>query len=474
MPATDNQGDDSEILEKSPTGIQGFDEITFGGLPKGRPTIIIGGPGSGKTLFGMEFLVNGAIKYGEPGVFIAFEETERELEKNTVSLGFGVKSLVQQKKLYIDHVRVERSEIEETGEYDLEGLFIRLGSAIDSVGAKRIVLDTVESLFSGLSNEAILRAELRRLFGWLKDKGMTAVITAERGTETMTRYGLEEYVSDCVIILDHRVNSQISTRRLRVVKYRGSMHGTNEYPFIIDNNGFQLLPITSAGLDYSTSKERYSTGIPQLDAMLSQQGFYRGSTIMVSGSAGTGKTSIAWAFANSVCQKGQRCLYFALEESPSQILRNMESIGLKLEPYIKKGILQIHSNRPTLYGLETHLSIMQRAIDEVKPSVVIIDPISNLINVGIESDVKSMLTRMIDYLKTKQITTLFTSLRGLDKKGESSEVISSWIDTWISLSTKKLKDDNVKTRIRIIKSRGMAHAKKIKELQLTDQGIKIV
>src|SRR5271157_3859659 len=294
MQAT-KQGDGSEILEKSPTGIQGFDEITFGGLPKGRPTIIIGGPGSGKTLFAMEFLVNGAAKYGEPGVFMAFEETEKELKKNTASLGFGVKSLVQQNKLYIDHVRVERSEIEETGEYDLEGLFIRLGSAIDSVGAKRIVLDTIESLFSGLSNEAILRAELRRLFGWLKDKGMTAVITAERGTEMMTRYGLEEYVSDCVIILDHRVNSQISTRRLRVVKYRGSMHGTNEYPFTIDNDGFQLLPITSAGLDYSTSKEHFSTGIPQLDNMLSEQGFYKGSTIMVSGSPGTGKTSIACA-----------------------------------------------------------------------------------------------------------------------------------------------------------------------------------
>ncbi len=475
MQATeDTQGDNSVTLKKSPTGIQGFDEITFGGLPQGRPTIIIGGPGSGKTLFGMEFLVNGAVKYGEPGVFITFEETQRDLEKNTASLGFGVKNLVQNNKLYIDHIRVERSEIEETGEYDLEGLFIRLGCAIDSVCAKRIVLDTVESLFSGLDNEAILRAELRRLFGWLKEKGLTAVITAEKGTETMTRYGLEEYVSDCVIMLDHRVNGQISTRRLRVVKYRGSMHGTNEYPFILDNTGFQLLPITSAGLNYNASKERDSTGIPQLDAMLSEQGFYRGSTILVSGSPGTGKTSIACTFANSVCQKGQRCLYFALEESPNQIIRNMQSIGLKLETYIEKGLLQVHSTRPTLYGLETHLSIMQRAIDEFNPTAVIIDPISNLINVGIESEVKSMLTRIIDHLKTKQITTLFTSLRGLDKKGESSEVISSWIDTWISLSTKELKDDNVKTRIRIVKSRGMAHTKNIKELQLTDQGIKIV
>ncbi|HLN45586.1 MAG TPA: circadian clock protein KaiC [Candidatus Sulfotelmatobacter sp.] len=464
--------DKDEVLEKSPTGIQGFDEITFGGLPKGRPSIIIGGPGSGKTLFSMEFLVNGATKFGEPGVFIAFEETEKDLEKNTASLGFGVKKLVEQNKLLIDHVRIEKSEIEETGEYDLEGLFIRLGSAIDEVGAKRIVLDTIESLFSGLSNQAIIRAELRRLFGWLKDRGMTALITAERGTDTMTRYGLEEYVSDCVIMLDHRVNGQISTRRLRVVKYRGSMHGTNEYPFIIDNKGFQLMPITSAALEYTAPKERYSTGIPELDEMLSGKGFLRGSTIMVSGSPGTGKTSIACAFANQVCKSNYRCMYFAMEESPNQIMRNMESIGINLEPCVKNGYLRVRATRPTLYGLETHLSIMQRAIDEFNPRVVIIDPISNLISVGIEGDVKAMLTRMIDYLKTKQITTLFTSLKPMETSGESAAQISSWIDTWISLTNKEV-DEEIITRLRIIKSRGMAHSRKLRDFRLSEKGITI-
>ena len=472
MQANETTANNEEILEKSPTGIQGFDEITFGGLPKGRPSIIIGGPGSGKTLFGMEFLVNGVVKYGEPGVFIAFEETEKDLEKNTASLGFHVKQLVEQNKLLIDHIRIEKSEIEETGEYDLEGLFIRLGSAIDEVGAKRIVLDTVESLFSGLSNEAVLRAELRRLFGWLKERGMTALITAERGTDTMTRYGLEEYVSDCVIMLDHRVNGQISTRRLRVVKYRGSMHGTNEYPFIIDNKGFQLMPITSAALDYSAPRERYSTGIPELDEMLSGKGFMKGSTIMVSGSPGTGKTSIACAFAYQVCKSNERCLYFALEESPDQIMRNMESIGINLDSCIKKGTLQIHSTRPTLYGLETHLSIMQRAIDEFNPSAIIIDPISNLISVGLESDVKALLTRMIDYLKTKQITTLFTSLKPLEMAEQSAAQISSWIDTWISLTNKEVNDDIV-TKLRIIKSRGMGHTKKVKQFELSEKGIRI-
>jgi circadian clock protein KaiC len=462
-----------EVLEKSLTGIQGFDEVTFGGLPRGRPTIIIGGPGSGKTLFAMEFLVNGALKYGEPGVFVAFEETQKDLIKNTASLGFNVSQLEKQNMLLIDHIHIERSEIEETGEYDLEGLFVRLTYAIESIGAKRIVLDTIESLFSGLSNELIVRAELRRLFSWLKDKGMTAVITAEKGIETMTRYGLEEYVSDCVIVLDHRVNAQVSTRRLRVVKYRGSMHGTNEYPFIIDNKGFQLMPITSALLNYIVPKERYSTGIPELDVMLSGQGFYKGSTIMVSGSPGTGKTSIACTFANAVCQKGEKCLYFAFEESASQIFRNMNSIGINLEPHIEKGLLQIHSTRPTLYGLETHLSIMQRQIDEFNPGVVIIDPISNLMSVGVEKDVKLMLTLMIDYLKTRKITTFFTSLNDLDRKGESSAIISSWIDTWISITNKEENDD-IKTIIRIIKSRGMAHVKKLREFQLTDTGIKII
>jgi circadian clock protein KaiC len=472
MQANDAIDTDEEILEKSPTGIQGFDEITFGGLPKGRPSIIIGGPGSGKTLFGMEFLVNGVVKFGEAGVFVAFVETERDLEKNTGSLGFGVKKLVKENKLLIDHIRIEKSEIEETGEYDLEGLFIRLGSAIDEVGAKRIVLDTIESLFSGLSNQAILRAELRRLFGWLKDRGMTALITAERGTDTMTRYGLEEYVSDCVIVLDHRVHGQVSTRRLRVVKYRGSMHGTNEYPFIIDTKGFQLMPITSAALDYIAPRDRYSTGIPELDEMLSGKGFLKGSTIMISGSPGSGKTSIACSFALQVCKSNQRCLYFALEESPNQIMRNMESIGINLESCIKKGSLQIHATRPTLYGLETHLSIMQRAIDEFNPSAVIIDPVSNLISVGLETDVKAMLTRMIDYLKTKQITTLFTSVKSLEGM-ESTAQISSWIDTWISLNTEEVNDDDVVTRVRIIKSRGMAHSKKLRELQLSEKGIKI-
>ncbi len=469
----DKTNNRNEILEKSPTGISGFDEITFGGLPKARPTIIIGGPGSGKTLFAMEFLVNGAVKYGEPGDFVAFEETERDLKKNTASLGFKLGNLVEEGKLIIDHIRIERSEIEETGEYNLDGLFILLKDSIDTIGAKRIALDTIESLFSGLSNEAIVRAELRRLFGWLKDQGMTAIITAEKGTDTMTRYGLEEYVSDCVILLDNRVTGQISTRRLRVVKYRGSLHGTNEYPFIIDDKGFQLMPITSAKLDYVVPKERYSTGIPELDNMLSGKGFFKGSTIMVSGAPGTGKTSIASAFANSVCQNGERCIYFALEESPNQILRNMKSIGIDLEPCLEKRLLQIHSTRPTLYGLETHLSIMSKLINEFNPDAVIIDPISNLVTIGIEADVKSMLTRMIDYLKTKQITSLFTSLipTGIQAR-ESAAQISSWIDTWIQLEAKESSDD-MKNRIRVIKSRGMAHTKKIRAFQLTDKGIQI-
>ncbi len=460
-----------EQLEKTPTGIRGLDDITFGGLPKGRPTLIAGGAGSGKTLFSMEFLVRGAMAFNEPGVFMAFEETAPELAKNVASLGFDVEELIKQKKLLIDFVRVERSEIEETGEYDLEGLFIRLNYAIDSIGAKRVVLDTIESLFAGLKNQAILRAELRRLFRWLKDKGVTAIITAERGTNELTRYGLEEYVSDCVILLDNRVIGQISTRRLRLVKFRGSRHGSNEYPFLIDERGISIMPITSLSLDYKVSTERVSSGIPRLDTMLGGKGFYRGSSILITGTAGTGKSTIAAHFTNATCQRGERCLYFAFEESPNQIIRNMKSVGINLQQWVEKCLLEIHSARATLYGLETHLVTMQRQIDDFKPGIVIIDPISNLINVGETADVRSMLTRLIDYLKNKLITTIFTNLTHEQMETTESEV-SSIMDTWILLKSIEIGGERNRG-IYILKSRGMPHSNQIREFLLTSKGFDI-
>ncbi len=461
-----------EELPKAATGIRGLDDITFGGLPKGRPTLVAGGAGSGKTLLSMEFLVRGATMFGEPGVFVAFEETPGELAKNVASLGFDVEKLIEEKKLVIDFVRVERSEIEETGEYDLEGLFIRIGYAIDSIGAKRVVLDTIESLFAGLKNQAILRAELRRLFRWLKDKGVTAIITAERGTNELTRYGLEEYVSDCVIMLDNRVTGQISTRRLRIVKYRGSRHGTNEYPFIIDERGISIMPITSLTLDYGVSTDRISSGIARLDSMLGGKGFYRGSSILITGTAGTGKSTIAAHFAGSTCQRGERCLYFAFEESPGQIVRNMESVGINLQQWIDKGLLKIHSARATLYGLETHLVTMQREVDDFKPSVVIVDPISNLINAGESSDVRSMLTRLIDYLKSRQITAMFTNLTHDGIEATQSEV-SSIMDTWLLLKDIEMSGERNRG-IYVLKSRGMPHSNQIREFLLTSKGVDIV
>ena len=457
---------------KCPSGIRGLDEITFGGLPKGRPTLIAGSAGSGKTLLSMEFLVRGAIDYNEPGVFIAFEETAEELGQNVASLGFDLKELVDKKKILVDYIHVERSEIEETGEYDLEGLFVHLNHSIDSIGAKRVVLDTIESLFGGLGNESILRAELRRLFRWLKNKGVTAIITAERGEGTLTRHGLEEYVSDCVILLDHRMRNQISTRRLRVVKYRGSMHGTNEYPFLIDEKGISIMPITSLTLDYPVSATRISTGIKRLDTMLEGKGFYRGSTILVSGTAGTGKTTIAASFANAICASGKLCLYIAFEESPDQIIRNMRSIGINLEPFVKKGLLKFHALRSTFYGLETHLVQMQKVIDEFKPTGVVVDPITNLVNAGEGSEVQSMLTRLIDYLKIKQITTMLTYLSHDEDERTESEV-SSIIDTWIMLRDSESGGERTRG-IYIIKSRGMAHFNQISELLMTNQGVNIV
>jgi circadian clock protein KaiC len=462
-----------KLLAKAPTGIPGLDEVTGGGLPKGRPTLIAGGPGCGKTLFAMEFLVNGAVQYNEPGVFIAFEENAEELAQNVASLGFDLKKLSKQKKLIIDYVRVQRSEIEETGDYDLEGLFIRLGHAIDSIGAKRVVLDTIEVLFSALSNQGILRAELQRLFRWLKDKGVSAVITAERGEGTMTRFGLEEYVADCVIQLDHRVTEQVSTRRLRIVKYRGTLHGTNEYPFLIGQHGISVLPITSLGLDHKAPTERVSTGIKELDEMLGGKGFQRGSSILVSGTAGTGKSSLAATFVEAACQRGERCLYFAFEESSAQIIRNMRSIGIDLEPHVKKGLLKFHTARPTLYGLEMHLVTMYDLIQEYEPEIVVLDPITDFFSVSSESEVKAAITRIIDFLKITAITGLFTTYTSEGETSDQSVVgVSSLIDTWLSL--RNIENNGARHRgLFVLKSRGMAHSNEIRSFLLTDDGIKI-
>lgn len=461
-----------EGIEKCPTGIAGLDEITGGGVPKGRPTLIVGNAGSGKTLLSMEFLINGASKFNEPGVFVAFEETAEELSKNVASLGFDVKALVAKKKLAVDYVYIERSEIEETGEYDLEGLFVRLGHAIKSVGAKRVVLDTIEVLFAGLPNPAILRAELRRLFRWLKNMGVTAVITGERGEQSLTRYGLEEYVADCVIFLDHRVTDQLSTRRLRVVKYRGSAHGTNEYPFLIDERGISILPITSLGLVHEASTEKVPTGIARLDRMFDGGGFYRGSSVLVSGTAGTGKTSLAAYFANAACRGGKRCLYFAFEESESQLMRNMRSIGLDMAKWTRKGLLQVHSSRPELQGLERHLVEMHKLIGDFKPQAVVVDPVTNLFKVGSRVDVTSMLTRLVDNLKMENITSLFTSLVTDAGGVEAAAGVSSLMDTWLVLQD--IENNGERNRgIMIMKSRGMGHSNQVREFSLTDRGLVI-
>lgn len=461
-------------LEKTQTGIKGLDEITGGGFPKGRPTLVCGAAGCGKTLLSTEFIVRGALDFGEPGVFMAFEEKAEELEMNVASLGFNLTKLQKDGLLKIDHVHIDKSEIEETGEYDLDGLFIRLGYAIDSIGAKRVVLDTIENLFSGLNNQAILRAEIRRLFSWLKEKGVTAVITGERGEGTLTRQGLEEYVSDCVILLDHRVNNQISTRLLRVVKYRGSLHGTNEYPFLIDEEGISVLPITSLMLNSEVSSQRVSSGIPALDKMLGGKGFFRGSSILISGTAGTGKTSLAAYFANETCNRKERCIYFAFEESPQQIMRNMSSIGINLKAHIDNGLLEMHAARPTLNGLEMHLVAIHKHVKRFKPKAVILDPITNLITVGSISEVKAMLIRLIDFLQTEQITVLFTALSlNTIVTEQTDEGVSSLVDAW--LLVRDIENNGERNRgMYIMKSRGMKHSNQVREFVITDEGLDLV
>jgi len=461
-------------LPKCPTGIQGLDEITGGGLPRGRPTLVCGGAGCGKTLLAAEFLVRGATQFGEPGVFMAFEETEKELTANVASLDFDLGGLVRSKKIMLDYVHIERSEVQESGEYDLEGLFVRLGHAIDAIGAKRVVLDTLEVLFASLPNEAILRSELRRLFRWLKDKGVTAVITAERGRESLTRHGLEEYVSDCVILLDHRVNDQVATRHLRVVKYRGALHGTNEFPFLIGNEGVSVLPITSLGLNHKVSNERIGTGIHRLDSMLGGQGFFRGSSILLTGTPGTGKTIVSANFAHAACRRGERVLFFSFEESPNQIVRNLHSIGLRLEPMVKRGLLRFHSARPSLYGLEMHLATMFKEIAAYQPQVVIVDPITSLMDMGTSSESKGMVTRLIDYLKAGQVTSLFTSLTQGGQVLQTSEAsMSSLMDAWILLQD--FEGNGERNRVLyVLKARGMAHSNQIREFLISNHGVDLV
>lgn len=463
----------AQILKKCPTGIQGLDDITFGGLPLGRTALVCGAAGCGKTLLAMQFLVNGAQLYNEPGIFMSFEENETELAENFASLGVDLNELVAQNKISLDYVHLDKNEIAEAGDYDLDGLFIRLDYAIQSIGAKRVVLDTIEALFSGLSNTTILRAELRRLFRWLKERGVTAIVTGERGNGTLTRHGIEEYVSDCVILLENKVVDQISTRRLRIAKYRGSAHGTNEYPFLIDEQGICLMPITSVGLNAQASMERISSGIERLDTMLGGHGFYVGSSILISGTAGTGKTSLAASTADAACRQGKRCLYFAFEESRSQIVRNMKSVGIDLNQWLDQGLLQIHASRPTLFGLEMHLVNMYKKVTESKPQLVILDPISNLTAAGNCSDVKLMLTRMLDFLKLQNITALFLDLSNFNQTSQTDIAISSLTDTWIALQNIEINGERNRG-LYLLKSRGMAHSNQIREFVLTDQGIELL
>lgn len=460
-------------LAKTPTGIQGLDEVTGGGLPKGRVSLVCGNAGCGKILLAMEFLVQGALQFGEPGVCMNFEETEQKLTANVASLGFDLRELSKRKMLLIDYVFIERNQIAEAGEYNLDGLFIRLAHAVKTIKAKRVVLDSVQALFAGIGDSVILRSELQRLFRWLEDQKLTAIVTAEAGIHTLTRHGLEEYIADCVIALDHRVTEQISTRRLQIVKYRGTFHGTDEYPFLIDEDGISVLPITSLVLTHRALTDRVSTGIPTLDEMMEGKGFFRGSSVLVTGTAGTGKSSLAANFVSVACARGELCLYFTFEESPSQILRNMRSVGLNLERWIKKGLLHFNAMRPTSTGLEGHLAAIHKLIAGLRPRIVIIDPITNLVSASGNYDVKSMLVRLVDFLKVQQITSMFTNLTFAgDPQERTAAAVSSLMDTWIVLRD-SIPNGRPRRELYVLKSRGMAHSREARELIVSKSGLEL-
>ena len=464
-------------LQKCLTGIKGFDEITEGGIPRNRITLLCGSTGTGKTLLGVDFLIHGASHYNEPGVFMSFEETEDELYKDVASLNLNLQALVAEKKILIDYVLLERKDVQEAGEFNLEGLFVRLELAIDSIKAKRVVLDSIESLFAGVTDAGILRLEIKRLFRWLKDRQVTALITGELQQGAFTRHGLEEYISDCIILVDNRVREQIATRRIRVIKYRGSNHGANEYPFVIDQGGLSVIPITSAGLDQPGTAERVATGIASLDKLFQGGGYTRGSTILASGTAGTGKTSLAAAFAVETCRRGERCLFLSYEESAGQLIQNLSSIGFDLEPLVKKGLLKIVSTRPSFFGLEMHLLDLYKLMAEFQPRAVVIDPLTSLLGQGNRLEIQSMLTRLIDALKSKGITGFFTSLVSSTEQNDTSGEIgvSSLIDTWIVV--RELEENEGRRRIRgiyIVKSRGMGHSSDVHKLILSDNGLLLV
>lgn len=460
-------------VAKVPTGIDGFDELTLGGLPQGRPTLVCGSAGCGKTLFAATFLIRGARDFGEPGVFVTFEERPDDIVDNVASLGFGLDELVAEGKVAMEHIAIDPAELAEAGDYDLEALFLRLGMAVDAVGAKRIVIDTIESLFSAFTNTAILRAEIRRLFDWTKERGLTCVITGERGDGSLTRQGLEEYVSDCVILLDHRVDSQVSTRRLRIVKYRGTAHGTNEYPFLIGSEGFSVLPVSSLALGHKVSEERISSGVPDLDAMLTGGGFHRGSSILLTGVAGSGKSSIAACFLAAACRRGEKALYFSFEESGEQTVRNMRSIGLDLAPFVQGGLLHMVAARPTFYSLEMHLAVMLRDVRRLRPSLVVLDPISAFLGSGSVAEVQAMLLRMVDYLKSNGITGVFTHLSHQQGQAETDAGLSSLMDAWILLLNREANGE-FNRELYLLKARGIAHSNQVREFVMTDRGINLL
>lgn len=461
-------------ITKSQTGIAGFDDLTLGGVPTGRPTLVCGSAGCGKTLFAATFLVHGARDYDEPGVFVTFEERPVDIAANVASLGFDVEGLIAADRMAIEHIAIDPSEVAEIGDFDLEGLFLRMELAIDAIGAKRVVLDTIESLFSAFTNQAVLRAEIRRLFDWLKDRGMTTVITAERGDGTLTRQGLEEYVSDCVILLDHRVHNQISTRRMRIVKYRGTAHGTNEYPFLIDSDGFSVLPVSSLGLNHKVFDERVPSGVADLDAMIAGGGFYRGSSILVSGVAGSGKSSLSASFVHAAAERGERAIYFSFEEAQGQIVRNMRSIGLDLAPFVEDGLIRFISARPTFYSLEMHLAIMLREVQKFDPEVVVLDPISAFMESGDKLEVQSMLLRMVDYLKSRGVSAMFTHLmHDQDGTVATDAGLSSLMDGWILMLNREVNGE-FNRELYLLKARGMSHSNQVREFVMSEAGIQLM
>ena len=455
------------------TGVKGLDDVLGGGIPQGHAMLLVGKPGTGKSILSMEYLLHGIELHKENGVYISFEESEKQIISNAASFGWKFEEMVKKNKLAISYIDMQPEQMRTVGDYDLSALILRVKGAIKKVNARRVVIDGINNLLSTFDDERIIRSDLLRLIREIKEVNATIFITGERGHDSWSKMGFEEYLADGLMHLDNRTDGNYQTREIQVVKCRGINHYTGKSPFIINSEGMSIRPLITADFDYKVLKSRVSTGIADIDNMLGGKGLYRGSTVYITGPSGAGKTSISSSFANGACSRGERALFLAFEESSDQIIRNMKSIGLSLDKWVNEKLLYFYTARATTNSLEGHLDNIMTMVREVEPTCVVLDPISAFRPIANENETKLMLIRLNDYLRARKITTVFTALSSDGEYSEHADVqLSSIADTWIVVRIMDYKGERNNV-MQLMKSRGMSHSRQMKEMYFTGNGLKL-